>query len=278
MPIWVEKNTQVDSPPNVANMPKRKYDSEDGYDSEDDPNQDVFVLTVGGTVCTRDYVRSILWRALEIPTDVAAKQKAVSSWQKNSFQPLFVREKPVTAKACNFTDENGEFYKRTMLFWTCSRWLSTTVREQKQMESDGSQFTAAKTPQFSIGDYVIRLWKYSKASSLALVSACVYMLRISIKINALSVHRLFLTALLFSAKMNDDIRHANGYYAKIGGISNGEMNKLEVEMLMTLKKHAISVSAEEYDTMEAILINSMTDDEFNEMNNIILENISQKVA
>ena len=56
-----------------------------------------------------------------------------------------------------------------------------------------------------------------------------------------------------AAKFIDDVRLSNKDFAKIGAISNKELNELEIEMLNTIG-FAIHVSQEEFDSYaEAIL-------------------------
>ena len=53
-----------------------------------------------------------------------------------------------------------------------------------------------------------------------------------LRITALSVHRLLITAVLVAAKFLDDSYFNNAYYAKVGGISLEEMNALELDFLL----------------------------------------------
>lgn len=46
--------------------------------------------------------------------------------------------------------------------------------------------------------------------------------------------RFLITAVMVAAKFIDDFRLSNRDFAKIGGISNAEMNILELELLKTL--------------------------------------------
>jgi len=45
------------------------------------------------------------------------------------------------------------------------------------------------------------------------------------------VHRLLITAIMLASKFFDDVYYNNAYYARVGGISNSEVNSLEMEML-----------------------------------------------
>jgi len=66
--------------------------------------------------------------------------------------------------------------------------------------------------------------------------ALIYMDRISkidkeIKLNCYTVHKLFFTSCVISAKFIEEPYFNNSYYAKVGGISLSEMNLLESEFL-----------------------------------------------
>ena len=66
--------------------------------------------------------------------------------------------------------------------------------------------------------------------------------------NELNIHRLILVSVMISSKFCDDLYFSNQYWAKIGGISNDEINALEVEML-TLLEYKLHLRRREYDTI-----------------------------
>jgi hypothetical protein len=49
--------------------------------------------------------------------------------------------------------------------------------------------------------------------------------------NNFNIHRLFIASVLIAIKYNEDDYYDNNYYAKVGGISLSEMNKLEFEFV-----------------------------------------------
>jgi len=65
------------------------------------------------------------------------------------------------------------------------------------------------------------------------------------RITELNAHRLLLAGTVVAAKFHDDDFYSNAYYAKIGGVSNEEMNVLEVEFLKLLDWRA-DVSEQAY--------------------------------
>ncbi len=46
-----------------------------------------------------------------------------------------------------------------------------------------------------------------------------------------NIHRLIITSVLLAIKFNEDDYYSNNHYAKIGGISLQEINKLEEEFI-----------------------------------------------
>ena len=50
-----------------------------------------------------------------------------------------------------------------------------------------------------------------------------------------NIHRLLLTVVLVSIKMNEDDFYSNAYYAKVGGVTLKEINNLEDDFLKMIK-------------------------------------------
>lgn len=112
-----------------------------------------------------------------------------------------------------------------------------------------SAFHGLRPPPISIEDYVTRIFKYAKCSPACFVHAFAYLDRLArrdpgcYQPTPLSVHRLFLTAVMLAAKFTDDHYYTNGFYAKVGGLSVRELNALELLMLKQLD-FRLFVSAE----------------------------------
>ncbi|KAI9099134.1 hypothetical protein K1719_024901 [Acacia pycnantha] len=49
-----------------------------------------------------------------------------------------------------------------------------------------------------------------------------------------NVHRLLITTVMVAAKFVDDGCYSNGHYARVGGVSTAEMNRMELELLFSL--------------------------------------------
>ncbi|KAF6152982.1 hypothetical protein GIB67_021587 [Kingdonia uniflora] len=105
-----------------------------------------------------------------------------------------------------------------------------------------SVFHGLSRPTISIQTYLERIFKYADCSPSCFVVAYIYLDRFaqrqpSLPINSYNVHRLLITSIMVSAKFMDDIYYNNAYYAKVGGISTGELNFLEVDFLFGLSFH-----------------------------------------
>lgn len=102
-----------------------------------------------------------------------------------------------------------------------------------------SVFHSTRVPSISLQDYIRRIAKYSGCSPECFVLAVVlidrYCTVTNIPISQRNIHRLYITAIMISAKLRDDIFYSNSYYANIGGVANRELNFLEVELLTRIQ-------------------------------------------
>jgi hypothetical protein len=100
-------------------------------------------------------------------------------------------------------------------------------------------FHGLRAPPIGVEAYLVRIAKYAKCSPACFVQAVALIFRLAkrdaaYQLTSLNVHRLVLTGVLLSAKFLDDHYYNNAFYAKVGGVSTGELNRLEVEMLQLL--------------------------------------------
>jgi len=56
-------------------------------------------------------------------------------------------------------------------------------------------------------------------------------------LNKLNIHRLVLTSVMIASKFMDDKYYSNQYWSRVGGITNDELNSLEIEFLFLLDFH-----------------------------------------
>lgn len=115
--------------------------------------------------------------------------------------------------------------------------------DSSQTSCELTRFHAPRTPSISIRQYVERVVSYAPCTVECFVVALIYIERIQQLqkaqgvnfVNPRTIHRLFITSILLSAKYTDDIYFNNKYYARVGGISCAEMNALELEFLFRVK-------------------------------------------
>ena len=54
-------------------------------------------------------------------------------------------------------------------------------------------------------------------------------------INYYNVHKILLVAIILAIKFNEDIYYTNCYFAKIGGVSIDELNKMEEKFAFAIQ-------------------------------------------
>ncbi|KAL1922400.1 uncharacterized protein VTP21DRAFT_9939 [Calcarisporiella thermophila] len=99
-----------------------------------------------------------------------------------------------------------------------------------------TRFHSRAPPSISVYDYLRRIVKYTSIERACLLLLLVYIDRIcernkSFTISSLTVHRFLITAATVGAKALCDSYCTNTHYARVGGISMGELNTLELEFV-----------------------------------------------
>ncbi|CAN6277011.1 unnamed protein product [Urochloa humidicola] len=100
-------------------------------------------------------------------------------------------------------------------------------------------FEAARAPRIGVGEYLERMHRYAGLDPECYVVAYAYVdmaahRRPAAAVASRNVHRLLLASLLVASKVLDDFHHSNAFFARVGGVSNAEMNRLELELLGVL--------------------------------------------
>lgn len=166
--------------------------------------------------------------------------------------------------------------------------LERVVAENLDLRrSQPTSFDAVSAPGISIHRYLSRIRQYTKFHDECFVVALVYMDRLFALHKAPflptphNVHRLIITSVLVASKFYDgespsavrplppppgaaltahqsparraDTFHSNSFMAQVGGISVGEMNKLEIELCLRLNWE-LHILADEYDRMAQTLV------------------------
>jgi hypothetical protein len=111
------------------------------------------------------------------------------------------------------------------------------------------RFDSSRCPQICLSDYLDRLKKFGHFDTSLLVAA-IYIDRLlaadsNFTVTNRNVHRLFLTCVVVAEKFHNDSFYHNEYYAGVGGIKLGELNRLEVTLLYALMWR-LDVSEDEY--------------------------------
>ncbi|KAK7285354.1 hypothetical protein RJT34_20123 [Clitoria ternatea] len=110
-----------------------------------------------------------------------------------------------------------------------------TLLEATHIEDVVTVFHGLRAPTLSVHNYIDRIFKYSGCSPSCFVVAHIYVDRFiqhtDIKLTSLNVHRLLITSIMLAAKFMDDAFYNNAYYAKVGGVSTCELNRLEMNFL-----------------------------------------------
>lgn len=105
-------------------------------------------------------------------------------------------------------------------------------------------FDAWEAPDLTIQSFLERIFRYTKAGPSVYVVAYVYIDRLcqnypEFRITPSNVHRLLITTIMVASKYVEDMNYKNSYFARVGGLTTKEMNKLEMDFLfmMGFKMH-----------------------------------------
>lgn len=108
-------------------------------------------------------------------------------------------------------------------------------------------FEHQTAPNIETKAYLKRLQRYCPNTNECYLSIIVYLERIHhVSVSPHSVHRLMLVAYMLASKFFNDTFYTNTRYAKVGGISNTEINILEIQML-DLLDYNLYISMNEFD-------------------------------
>jgi hypothetical protein len=100
-------------------------------------------------------------------------------------------------------------------------------------------FDSHRLPEMSLDVYVDRLLRYLCRGEETFILALVYVDRLLSKwpywrLTSFNIHRVVLTCLLLAVKINEDEVRSNHYYARVGGVSLTELNRLEAVLCAAL--------------------------------------------
>lgn len=95
------------------------------------------------------------------------------------------------------------------------------------------KFYSKKPPQISLEEYLLRLHQYCPMSTAVYLATSFYIHRLAIiekiiSVTARNVHRLLLAGLRVAMKALEDLSYPHRRFAKVGGVSETELGRLEV--------------------------------------------------
>jgi hypothetical protein len=95
------------------------------------------------------------------------------------------------------------------------------------------KFYSKRPPPISTEDYLMRMHKYCPMSTAVYLACSVYVTRLAIHEKILpvtprNVHRLMLACLRVAMKALEDLSWPHARFSKVGGVSEGELGRLEV--------------------------------------------------
>ena len=145
-------------------------------------------------------------------------------------------ESPYSNSSTNSSSSHKYIYINEQLIKKISIILEKVIYLNK-IPKTKSIFNCNFIPNISLYNYIYRIQKYSKVEDNTLILALIYIDRIcsnNFIINYYNIHKIFLIAIVFAIKYNEDNYYTNSYYSKIGGIKVNEFNKLEKEFASIL--------------------------------------------
>ena len=95
------------------------------------------------------------------------------------------------------------------------------------------KFYSKRPPPISTEDYLMRMHKYCPLSTAVYLACSLYITRLAIQERILpvtprNVHRLMLACLRVAMKALEDLSWPHARFSKVGGVSEGELGRLEV--------------------------------------------------
>jgi hypothetical protein len=137
-------------------------------------------------------------------------------------------------------------------------------------------FLSKKIPSISIYNFLDRLVKYSRIQNSTLMLILIYIDRLCdinyVNLTFYNIHKLILASMIVAIKFNEDNYFSNSFYAKVGGVTKKEIDKLEYEFL-SLIDFTLFIDEEIFEKYNNYLIEAPKDIEYEEIEEIGLENI-----
>lgn len=121
--------------------------------------------------------------------------------------------------------------------------LSNICEENKKKNKQKNllikSFNNKNIPSISIKDYLFRLIKHTQINKSTIIIILIYIDRICninhFFLSYYNIHKLILAAFILAIKYNEDNYYSMVFYSKLGGVTPGELNKLEFEFLILIR-------------------------------------------
>ncbi len=120
--------------------------------------------------------------------------------------------------------------------------------EAVQQSTIARKFYSKKPPPIPLEEYLLRLHRYCPMSTAVFLAASLYIHRMTVverllPVTGRNVHRLLLAALRVAMKALEDLSYPHSRFAKVGGVTELELGRLEVSFCF-LAKFELKVSKE----------------------------------
>ena len=102
-----------------------------------------------------------------------------------------------------------------------------------QHDAVARKFYSKKPPPIALEEYLLRLHKWCPMSTAVYLAAGLYIYRLavidrSVPVTSRNAHRLLLAALRVAGKAIDDRNYPHTRFARVGGVNEGELARLEI--------------------------------------------------
>ncbi|KAF8454654.1 cyclin-domain-containing protein [Kalaharituber pfeilii] len=113
------------------------------------------------------------------------------------------------------------------------KFIAAGVDNAIQYGAITRKFWSKSVPEIPIEEYIFRIHRFCPMSTAVYIAASVYLHRLAVidrvlPITRYNVHRLVLAALRVASKSLEDLSHSHKRFAKVGGLSENELSRLEV--------------------------------------------------
>jgi len=176
--------------------------------------------------------------------------------QAKPFFPVGSEAKPVVKSVQKTTQKTTEI-TREELITNVAGLLDEIIAEkgtnftQVSEIPDMTVFHAKKLAPISLRDYLLRFGKNTECHEDAFIYALIYLDRCAdniedFSLDSFNILRLILISMVTGIKFYDDTYYKNSFYARVGGVSVQEFNKLEQEYLCNYVDFNLYVDDETY--------------------------------